>query len=70
MLNFLDPSAYYSGDLIVFSLIIDLKQDMFRLVLIIKSKYFDDVTVDGIEDVVDIRSLFYGVVEFSSFRRL
>jgi hypothetical protein len=51
MLNFLDPSPYYSGDLTVFSLILDLKHDIFGLFLTFRSKLFHNETVDGIKDV-------------------
>jgi hypothetical protein len=37
MLIFLDPSPKYSGDLPVFSLIPDLKHDIFELFLTVKS---------------------------------
>jgi hypothetical protein len=37
------------------------KHDIFRLLIIFKSKCFNDKIVDGIKNVVDIRSLLYGV---------
>ena len=62
MLSFLDPSPYYSGDLTVFSLILDLKHDIFGLFLTFRSKLFHNETVDGIKNVKDILSLLLGVV--------
>ena len=50
MLSFLDPSLLYSGALIVFSLIPDLKYYIFRLFII--SKLFHDEAVGGIKDVI------------------
>jgi hypothetical protein len=38
------------------------KHDIFRLFIIFKSKFFHVEIVDGINDVVDIMSLPYGVV--------
>jgi hypothetical protein len=61
MLIFLDPSPKYSGDLPVFSLIPDLKHDIFELFLTVKSKLFHPETVDGIKDVIDILSLLLTV---------
>jgi hypothetical protein len=46
----------------VFSLILDLKHDIFGLFLTFRSKLFHNETVDGIKDVKDILSLLLGVV--------
>ena len=63
MLSFLNPSpGIILRDLTVFSLILDLKHDIFGLFLTFKSKLFHNETVNGIKDVIDILNLLLGVV--------
>jgi hypothetical protein len=61
MLSFQEHSPYNSGDLLVFYFNPRCKHDIFRLFIIFKSTFFNDETVDVINNVIDINSLLYGV---------
>jgi hypothetical protein len=65
-LTFIRTKLEYACDVLVeHNLQVEIprfKHDIFRLFIIFKSKFFHVEIVDGINDVVDIMSLPYGVV--------